>query len=148
MPRHPRLVRIHRAASIAGLGLIALFWSSSLIAELSGSQAAITVVKTAIVIAIPLLALSLATATGTGRALAQDLRGPVIQAKQVRAALAAANGVLVLAPCAILLAIWAHADAFTPRFHLVQGAELVAGAVNLMLLIANARAGQRLKRRA
>ena len=55
--------------------------------------------------------------------------------------LIAANGLLVLVPCAIVLNRWAAAGAFDVMFYTVQALELLAGAVNLTLMGLNIRDG-------
>lgn len=139
------LVITHRVAAFAGMTLITAFWTSTVLVELFGDPEAIARVKTIIALTIPVLVLSLATAGLTGRRLAQGWKSPIAAAKRKRTAIAAANAILILIPAAIFLAIRARAGQFDTGFYVVQGAELVAGAANLMLLIANARAGARLK---
>lgn len=55
----------------------------------------------------------------------------------------AANRVLVRLPCAILLNRWAAAGNFDAAFYAVQAIELLAGAINLMLMDLKARDGLR-----
>ena len=93
-----------------------------------------------------LLIPSLAAAGISGNLLARGRSGPTILAKRRRMALAAGNGLLVLVPCALVLARWATAGAMDGTFYLVQGIELLAGAVNLTLLGLNLRDGLRLTR--
>jgi hypothetical protein len=59
----------------------------------------------------------------------------------------AANGLLVLIPCAIVLDRWAAADTFDSTFYLVQGLELLAGAANLTLMGLNIRDGLKMSGR-
>jgi hypothetical protein len=59
----------------------------------------------------------------------------------------AANGLLVLLPCAILLDRRAGAGGFDAVFYAVQGIELLAGAANLALMTLNVRDGLRLSGR-
>lgn len=146
MTRPTPLAITHRVAAFAGMTLIAAFWTSTVLVELFGDPEAIARVKTIIALTIPVLILSLATAGLTGRRLAKGWKSPIAAAKRKRTAFAAANAMLILIPAAIFLAIRARAGQFGAGFYMVQGAELVAGAANLMLLIANARAGSRLKR--
>jgi hypothetical protein len=56
----------------------------------------------------------------------------------------AANGLLVLVPCAIVLNQWAAAGSLDTTFYVVQAIELVAGASNLALMGLNARDGLRM----
>jgi hypothetical protein len=57
------------------------------------------------------------------------------------------NGILVLIPCALALDHWASMGAFDTGFYVVQGVELIAGAVNLILMGMNMRDGLRLSGR-
>lgn len=50
-------------------------------------------------------------------------------------------GILVLVPSAIFLNLWAAQGMFDTRFYLVQGLELLAGAINLRLMGLNIRDG-------
>ena len=56
----------------------------------------------------------------------------------------AANGLLVLVPCAIFLNRWAAAGTFDATFYVVQVIELIAGAINLTLSGLNMRDGRRM----
>lgn len=60
---------------------------------------------------------------------------------------AALNGLAVLIPSAVFLALRAQAGLFDTAFVLVQGLELIAGAVNITLLGRNMRDGLALRRR-
>ncbi|WP_218153342.1 hypothetical protein [Methylophaga sulfidovorans] len=59
----------------------------------------------------------------------------------------AANGILVLIPCAIFLDRWASIGAFDTHFYVLQGVELLAGAINLILMGMNMRDGFRMSGR-
>jgi hypothetical protein len=67
-----------------------------------------------------------------------------VDAKKKRMPLIAANGLLVLLPCALLLNHWAAAGSFGAAFYAVQALELAAGALNLTLMGLNMRDGLRL----
>ncbi len=56
----------------------------------------------------------------------------------------AANGLLILVPCAIALDRWAAAGSFDTTFCVVQVVELVAGATNFVLMGTNVRDGLRM----
>lgn len=58
-----------------------------------------------------------------------------------------ANGILVLIPCAVVLDRWASAGTFDTGFYVVQGVELLAGAINLILMGMNMRDGLRMSGR-
>ena len=136
--------KIHVAAAAAAMLLISLFLASTLAIETFGAPAAIVEVKVAIRAGLALLIPSLVAASLTGRALAVR---PGVSVKARRAKLIALNGVLVLAPAAIVLAHWAEAGRFDVWFYGVQAAELAFGAANLTLLALNARDGSRISRR-
>jgi len=91
-------------------------------------------------IMVPLMA----AAGGSGVFLARSRKGRLVDAKKKRMPYIAANGLLVLVPCAIMLNRWAAAGSFDATFYAVQVIELVAGAINLTLMGLNARDGLRM----
>jgi hypothetical protein len=136
---------VHRTAAVAALGLIGLFFSATIVTEGLAGPGQVAWFKQLIVTpGLWLLIPSLAAAGISGNLLARGRSGPAILAKRRRMALAAGNGLLVLVPCALVLARWATAGAMDGTFYLVQGIELLAGAVNLTLLGLNLRDGRRL----
>lgn len=66
-----------------------------------------------------------------------------ILVKRRRTKFIAANGLLVLVPCALVLHVLASHGSFGPTFYLVQAVELIAGPVNVVLLSLNVRDGLR-----
>jgi hypothetical protein len=64
-----------------------------------------------------------------------------VDVKKKRMPFIAANGLIILIPCAILLDSWASQGLLDARFYLVQGLELVAGGTNLVLMGMNIRDG-------
>lgn len=138
---------IHPVVGTIALLTILTFWLSTIFAELFGSEALIVSVKTAIPWGFLLLIPALMTAGGTGFVLSQGDRAGVIGAKLKRMPYIAANGLLVLIPCALFLASKARAGDFDTAFYAVQTIELLAGATNITLLGLNMRDGLRLKGR-
>lgn len=139
---------LHLLAAIVATSLIALFFSSTLLVELFGSVEAIATVKRLIVFpGLFILVPAIAATGGSGFALAKARRGALVQAKLRRMPFIAANGILVLVPCAIVLNLWASRGALDASFYAVQVLELVAGAVNLWLMGLNLRDGLRLSGR-
>ena len=140
--------RAHLAAGILAPLCIATFFLSTIVVELFGSPAAVAQLKALIVtpglwILIPALA-----ATGaSGMLLSRSRSGRLVDAKKKRMPFIAANGLLVLVPCAIVLDRWAAAGSFDATFYAVQAIELVAGAINLSLMGMNLRDGLRLSGR-
>ena len=139
---------IHRAAAITATLCIAVFFTSTLVVELLGSQDAIATVKSLIVFpGLFILVPALAITGGTGFAMAGGRKGGLIDSKKKRMPLIAANGLLVLLPSAIYLDRLAASGSIDVTFYALQSLELIAGAVNLTLMSLNIRDGLRLSRR-
>ena len=140
---------LHRFVATLALLCIAIFFVSTVLVELFGSAVSVATIKALIVwpglfILVPAIA-----ATGaTGFALAQSRTGPPVQRKKTRMPFIALNGLLVLIPCAVYLDALAAAGTFDTRFYVVQGVELLAGAINLILMSMNMRDGLRLRGKA
>jgi len=135
----------HLTAGLLAPLCIATFFLSTVLTELFGSHAAVAQLKSLIVtpglwIMVPLMA----AAGGSGMFLARSRKGRLVDAKKKRMPFIAANGLLVLVPCAIVLNRWAAAGSFDTTFYVVQAIELVAGATNLALMGLNARDGLRM----
>lgn len=142
------LKRLHLTASLLALLCIATFFVSTLLVESMGTLHAIAQLKQLIVspglwVLIP----AMAVAGASGMGLSRARQGRLIASKQKRMPFIAANGLLVLVPCAIVLNQWASAGSFDTGFYLVQIIELIAGATNLTLMGLNVRDGLRLSGR-
>jgi hypothetical protein len=138
---------VHRSAGAIAFLTIAAFWTSTVYTELFAGRPAIASVKTAIPYGLIVLVPALVAAGGSGFRLARGRRGGVLGAKARRMPIIAANGILVLAPAAFLLAAKARAGEFDAVFYAVQLLEIIAGATNLMLIGMNIRDGLRLSGR-
>lgn len=138
------LKRIHAAAGVTGLATILTFWTSTIVVELFGTPDDIAAAKLAILWAFLLLIPSLIVAAASGMRLGARRRGPLALAKRYRMPFIAANGILVLVPAAAYLALSALDGHFDAWFYAVQAIELVAGAVNIVLLSLQIRDGLRL----
>ncbi|MBB1614611.1 MULTISPECIES: hypothetical protein [Pseudomonas] len=142
------LKRLHLTASLLALLCIATFFVSTLLVESMGTLHAIAQLKQLIVspglwVLIP----AMAVAGASGMGLSRARQGRLIASKQKRMPFIAANGLLVLVPCAIVLNRWASAGSFDTGFYVVQVIELIAGATNLTLMGLNVRDGLRLSGR-
>lgn len=137
---------IHPLAGAVALLTIATFWVSTVLAEVLGAEPAVVAVKTTIPWGFLLLIPALAATGGTGFSLAGGRKGGLIGAKIRRMRLIAANGLLVLVPSALFLAMKARAGNFDAVFYGVQTIELIAGATNLVLLSLNMRDGLKMAR--
>jgi hypothetical protein len=144
MPR-PTVIRIHLAASVAALAIVATFLVSSAAVEVFGDESAIRAVKTTILATLVVLIPIMAVAGVSGRRLAGRSRAAVVRRKLRRMKAIGATGLLVLVPCAIALERLAGQDDFGLAFAAVQGVELLGGTLNLTLLILNLRDGMALR---
>lgn len=136
--------RVHAIAGTIAITLISLFMVSTILSELLGETGTVQLVKTTILYALAILIPSVMIAGGSGRSLGSGRTAPVLTSKKRRTAGVAAIGLLVLVPCAVVLQRLAAAEDFGFLFGIVQAVELVGGAVNLTLLVLNARAGRAL----
>ncbi|MGF1760769.1 hypothetical protein L4D76_23170 [Photobacterium sagamiensis] len=138
--------RIHKTAAIIAFLLIISFFTSSVLVDVFGDHVAIAQVKQTILYSVGLLVLAMMT---TGISANQLYRGKmkgVFAVKQKRMKIAAANGVLILIPAAVVLARWSGTGQFDSLYWTVQGLELIAGATNATLLGLNIRDGIAVKR--
>jgi hypothetical protein len=143
----PKLRNIHTVSSILAIILISTFLITTLIAELSGIVPFITTVKQGIAFGLLILVPTMATIGLSGARLAGTTTYPVIQQKRRSMIFIAANGLLVLMPCALILAWLATTDRFGVIFYVVQGIELIAGSINITLLVRNAWIGKSMNRK-
>lgn len=140
--------RVHFIAGILATMTIAMFFLTTIVVELFGSQSAVATVKSLIVMpGLLILVPAIAATGGSGFTLSKSWRGRLVEAKKQRMPFIAANGLLVLLPSAIFLDRWASEGAFGGTFYLLQGMELLAGAVNLTLMSMNIRDGLRMSGR-
>ena len=136
------LKKIHFIAGFLATLTISSFFLSTVIAELLGSHEVVAILKSLIVMpGLFILVPAIAATGGSGFALSKYRQGRLVDAKKKRMPFIAANGLLVLIPSAIFLDRWASAGSFDITFYLVQSAELLAGAVNLILMGLNMRDG-------
>ncbi|NTW02630.1 MAG: hypothetical protein HGA19_15350 [Oscillochloris sp.] len=133
--------RVHGITGGFALLLIALFFSSSVIVELIGHHQAIAWVKLAILYGLLGLVPAMMITAISGRVLTGKGQGRINVAKQRRMAIIAANGLLVLVPCAFVLQNMAASGNFNTMFYLVQAIELLAGATNITLMSLSIRDG-------
>lgn len=136
---------VHLIAGILAPLCILTFFLSTVLAELFGSHEAVAQLKSLIVTpGLWVLIPTIATSGGSGMFLGKSRGGRLLDAKKKRMPFIAANGILVLVPCAIILNRWAAAGSFSTMFYLVQSIELLAGATNLTLMGLNVRDGLRM----
>lgn len=136
--------KIHPIAACMATGFIACFWLSSVISEIFGSHEQVLMVKQSILYAFAIFIPAMMLTGISGMKLAGKSSNPLIIAKRKRMPLIAANGVLILIPCAVFLYLRAKAGQFDAVFYGVQVLELAAGLGNLTLMGLNFRDAKRL----
>lgn len=139
--------RIHGIAGVTGFIVIAIFWTSTVVSELFGSEAAIATVKTNILWGMLILIPALAVAGGSGMSLGRIRKGMLAARKKKRMPFIAMNGLLILVPSAVFLASRANQGVYDGWFYGIQAIELIAGAINLCLMGFNIRDGFRMSGR-
>jgi len=145
MPRSS-LVRIHLCAAVGALALITTFLVSSAVTDLAGNGADVHSLRQWIVFALPVLIGCLAAAALTGRRLARKSKAPAIRRKQRRMQVVAALGIVVLVPCALILDVLTASASASAVVTGLELTEMLAGALNLTLLLLNVRDGRGLSR--
>lgn len=140
--------QVHFIAGLLATLTIATFFLSTVFVELFGSHEVVAMIKALIVMpGLFILVLAIAATGGSGFFLSKSRQGPFIETKKKRMPFIAANGLLVLMPCAIFLGHRASAGMFDSIFYVVQGLELLAGASNLVLMGLSIRDGLKMSRR-
>ncbi len=134
----------HLVSAAVAAATILSFLVSSIAAELLGGPAQIAQVKRLVAWGLLLIVPAMAATGATGMLLAAGRSGRLLRAKLRRTLLAAANGVLVLAPAALYLDRLAQRGELGRTFVVVQLVELAAGLANLLLVGLNVRDGLRL----
>ena len=134
--------KIHLVAAVIATLCIATFLIATISVELFGSIEMISTVKNLIVTpGLYILIPAMAIVGGTGFSISGNRKSRLISNKKKRMPFIAANGLLLLAPCAIFLSHWASLGSFDTTFYFVQGIEILAGAINLVLMGLNMRDG-------
>ena len=134
--------KIHLMAGLLATLNIATFFICTLAVELFGTPESVATVKALIVMpGLLILVPAIAITGGSGMYLSKSRRGRLVESKKKRMPFIAANGLLVMIPCAIFLNRWAAAGTFDTTFYAVQTLELLVGAVNLSLMGMNVRDG-------
>ena len=140
--------QVHFIAGLLATLTIATFFIATVIVEMFGSHEAVAAVKALIVMpGLFVLVPAIAATGGSGFYLSKSQQGRLVDSKKKRMPFIAANGLLVLIPCAIFLNRLAAAGTVDSTFYLVQGLELSVGAANLTLMGLNIRDGLRMSGR-
>jgi hypothetical protein len=138
---------IHPIAGTIAMLCIGSFWLSTLISELFLPLQTIVLVKHTILQAMWIMIPAMVATGGSGFALSGDRKGALLAGKKRRMQFIAANGLLVLLPCAFFLHGKAAAGEMDATFYALQAVELLAGAINFSLMALNFRDGLKLSGR-
>lgn len=139
--------KVHAIAATLALLSIATFWTATVVAELLLSQAAVIQVKSGIAYALSAFIPVMAITGASGFALGGKSTQALIVAKRRRMPYIAGIGLLILVPCALFLAKRAQSGLLDSSFYGIQVVELIAGAINLVLMSLNFRDGLRSRQR-
>ena len=140
--------RAHLLAGVIATLCITAFFMSTVLVELLGSHEMVAWLKSLVVMpGLFVLVPAIALTGGSGLFLSKSRCGRLVDAKKKRMPFIAANGLLVLVPCAVVLSQWSAVGSFDTSFYVVQAIELLAGAVNLSLMGLNIRDGLRMSGR-
>lgn len=140
------LVKIHIIATVIALLTIGSFFTSSLVAELSGDKTLIRDVKEAILFALPLMLIAMPAVGLTGNKLAGKSQNPIVLAKQKRMKFVFMNGVALIG-LACCLYYRSHYQTIDGIFLTAQIAEFGLGLTNLVLIGLNSKNGLQLSGR-
>ncbi|MGB1091096.1 MAG: hypothetical protein ACPGYX_03145 [Oceanobacter sp.] len=142
------LLKLHKVAAILATLMIATFLISSIVAELlSANLETIQQVKACILKGLFFLVPALIATGISGNRLHASFPTAAGARKLNRMKLIAANGLLILVPAAVFLNWKASHGELDISFWSVQVLELVAGLLNLSLMVMNARDGIAMKSR-
>jgi hypothetical protein len=144
MPSNSYIAWVHRLSAVLALVILATFWSATLVSELLLDVHAVVATKRSIALGLVLLVPCMAALNVSGARISGTRNGPLIARKRRILRIMGANAALVLVPCALTL-FWLSRDgSLGVTFYAVQAIELVAGAVNVTLLLMNVHAGLKL----
>jgi hypothetical protein len=133
--------RLHGVMGFLAMAMITLFFCSTILVELFGDEQAVALVKQMIVYGLFILAPAMMLTGISGKVIVGARQGRLIKTKMKRMIFVAANGLFILIPCAIVLNKLAASGVFDAAFYMIQSVELLAGAVNIVLMGMNIRDG-------
>ncbi len=134
-------IKIHAISAFIAFLTIALFFISTVLVELTGDHSSIYFVKRGIVFGLFVLIPSMMVAGISGNLITKNKKGKLIRKKLNRLKIIVFNGVVILVPCAFFLESMAGSGNFDEWFFGIQGLELAAGAINLILIGSNIKDG-------
>ncbi len=139
--------RVHLIAGIVAFLTILSFWTTTVVSELFADHAAVAAAKQGILWGMIVLVPAMAAVGSSGFNLGGKSSAPIVVAKRKRMMIVGLDGLLILVPSAVFLAIRAADGQFDTAFYAVQAIELLAGATNVTLIALNMRDGLTLTRK-
>lgn len=133
---------IHPIAGAIGFLTILTFWTSTAYSEVFGTHATVAAVKSMILNGLFILVPAMVIVGATGMSMGHGRKDAPAVAKRKRMPIIAGNGLLILVPAAFFLNAKAGAGSFDATFYVVQFIELIAGAINLILMGLSIRDGR------
>ncbi|NVK18323.1 MAG: hypothetical protein HWE30_06500 [Methylocystaceae bacterium] len=124
----------HPIAGAVALLTILTFWSATVFSKYLGDPEMIVQVKTMILYGMILLVPAMAVLGGTGFKLGGKSTYPLIVSKRKKMPIIALNGLIILVPSAVILQQMAVSGKFGTLYLIIQSIELIAGALNIILL--------------
>jgi hypothetical protein len=144
MPSSSYSAWVHRLSAVLALAILSSFWIATVVSELLLDVSAVVATKRSIALGLVLLVPCMAALNISGARITGARNGPLIARKRRILRIMGANAALVLVPCALSL-FWLSRDgSLGSTFYAVQALELLAGAVNVTLLLMNVYAGLKL----
>jgi hypothetical protein len=136
----------HRISSIFGFILILCFLTSTIVSEVFGELDTIAIVKRFILYGIFVLVPTMMISGISGKSLAGSAKHPLMLKKLNRMKLIGFNAIMILIPSAIVLYYLSNAGYWGNWFIAVQAIEIIAGIMNVILMLFNIRDGIKLKK--
>ena len=138
---------VHATAAFIAMAMIVAFLAVTLSTLGGGAVADAGTSKAVVWYGVKWLVVALAAAGMTGKAMCRGRPGGLAAVKFRRMKIVAANGILILVPCAYLLYARTQVAPVNGWYAALQIVEIAAGIVNLALLAANMRDGLRMRAR-
>jgi len=134
-------IKVHAISAFLAFVTIALFFISTVLVELLGSDDSIYFVKKSILYGLLILIPSMMATGISGNLIMKNKKGKLIRTKLMRLKTIVFNGVIILVPSAFFLESMAGSGNYNEWFYAIQSLELLAGATNLYFIGLNIKDG-------
>lgn len=137
---------IHKLSALMATFCITLFFSATVVSEVLGNYENIAIVKKLILFPGLFILIPFIVATGISGSIMTKSKKGIVTKKKKRMILITFNGIFILIPCAIVLNYLASRMFFNQTFYIIQIIELLAGLINIILMILNIKDGIKIYR--